>query len=117
MDDMTPLGKITATEFERTIAPRLGRRRDEVLLGPGVGLDGAIVKVSAGRVMAVTTDPLSLIPAFGPEDSARLSCHLLASDLWATGIPPSYASVSLPLPPELPAPDFEPHWGALRDAF
>src|SRR5258706_11409603 len=65
---MTALGKITPDEFDATIAPRLGARRDEVLLGPGVGRDSALVRIGAGRVMAVTTDPLDLIPAFGAAD-------------------------------------------------
>ena len=113
----TPLGKITPAEFERTIARQLGARRDEVLLGPGVGCDSAVIRIGAGRVMAVTTDPLSLIPAFGPEDSARLACHLLASDLWASGIPPAYASVCFSLPPGFPDATFEAYWAAMSDEF
>jgi hydrogenase expression/formation protein HypE len=112
-----PLGKITSQEFERTVAPRLGARRDEVLVGPGIARDSAIIKIGAGRVMAVTTDPLSLIPAFGPADSARLACHLLASDLWASGIPPAYASICLSMPPELPQAEFEAYWAAMSDEF
>src|SRR5437867_4309672 len=104
-------------EFERTIAPRLGARRDEVSVGPGVGRDSAIIKIGAGRVMAVTTDPLSLILAFGPADSAWLACHLIASDLWTSGIPPAYASVSFALPPALPTADFEAYWTAMSDEF
>ncbi len=114
---MTRLGKLTAAEFERTIAPRLGARRDEVILGPGVGRDSAIIKIGAGRVMAVTTDPLSLIPAFGPADSAWLACHLLASDLWASGIPPAYASVCFSLPPGFPEAEFDAYWAAMSEEF
>ena len=114
---MTSLGKITTAEFEHTVAHRLGTARDEVLLGPGIGRDGAVIKIGAGRVMAVTTDPLSLIPAVGPDDSARLACHLLASDLWTTGIPPAYASVCLSLPPDLAEADLERYWAAMSDEF
>jgi hydrogenase expression/formation protein HypE len=88
-----------------------------VLVGPGVGRDSAVIRIGAGRVMAVTTDPLSLIPALGAADSARLGCHLLASDLWASGIPPAYASVCLSLPPGLPAGDFAAYWAAMSDEF
>src|SRR5205085_11815652 len=99
------------------IAPQLGAARAEVLVGPGLGRDSAIIKIGAGRVMAVTTDPLSLIPAFGPADSAWLAAHLLASDLWTSGIPPSYASVCLSMPPELAVADFDAYWAALSDEF
>lgn len=95
------LGKLSPREFERMIAPHLGAVRPEVTVGPRVGTDTAIVKIGAGRVMAITTDPLSMIPALGPERSARLSCHALASDAWTSGIPPGYATLSFHLPPGL----------------
>jgi hydrogenase maturation factor len=110
-------GKITPDEFARVIAPRLGTARSEVVIGPRAGHDCAIVKVGAGRVMALTTDPLSLVPALGPERSARLSCHLIASDLWTSGIPPAFASVDFNLPPQLGADVFERYWTAMSDAW
>lgn len=96
------LGKVGREAFDRWIAPHLGAPRSEVLVGPRIGYDGAIVRVGAGRVMSVTTDPLSLIPALGPEDSAKLACRLLASDAWASGIPPAFATCSFHFPPDLP---------------
>jgi hydrogenase maturation factor len=98
---MPPTGKIDSATFERLIAPHLGAVRPEVLQGPRPGVDAAVIRAGAGRVIAVTTDPLSLIPALGPEKSGRLACHLVASDLWTTGIPPAYASVTLNLPPAI----------------
>jgi len=95
------------------IAPALGPLRPEVLVGPRIGNDCAVVKIGAGRVMALTTDPLSLIPALGAAASARLSCHLLASDLWTSGIPPAYATVSLHLPPRMAESELAEYWGAM----
>lgn len=91
-------GKVTPEVFARAIAPHLGASRAEVQVGPRVGHDAGIVRVGAGRVLAMTTDPLAIIPCLGLERSARLACHLVASDLWTTGIPPAYASVTLNLP-------------------
>ncbi|MCC6651800.1 MAG: AIR synthase, partial [Candidatus Eisenbacteria bacterium] len=82
------LGKISPELFGSVIAPRLGAERPEVVAGPRAGHDAAVVRIGAGRVMAVTTDPLSIIPALGAARSARWACHLIASDLWTTGIPP-----------------------------
>jgi hydrogenase expression/formation protein HypE len=96
-----PNGKLSPDELERLISPHLGAARPEVIVGPRVGTDAAIVKIGAGRVMAITSDPLSLIPALGPERSARLSCHGLASDAWTSGIPPAYCTLSFLLPPGL----------------
>jgi hydrogenase expression/formation protein HypE len=94
-------GKLAPGALERLILPHLGAQRPEVLVGPRPGHDAAILKVGAGRVIAVTTDPLSIVPALGLQRSARLCCHLLASDLWTSGIPPAFASVCLDLPPSL----------------
>jgi hydrogenase maturation factor len=72
-----------------------------------------VVKIGAGRVLALTTDPVSLIPALGAAASARLSCHLLASDLWTSGIPPVYVTVSLQLPPRMEEAELEAYWRAM----
>ena len=99
--------------FERLIAPHLGAVRHEVIVGPGSGLDCAIVKLEAGRVMALTTDPLSIVPALGPASSARLACHLLASDLWTSGIAPQYVTVDFNLTPALDDDAFATYWRAM----
>jgi hydrogenase maturation factor len=112
-----PLGKLTPEAFARLVAPHLGAARAEVTVGPRVGHDAAIVKIGAGRVMAVTTDPLSVIPALGLERSARLACHLIASDLWTTGIPPAYVSVDFNLPPTFGDEAFGTYWRAMSDEW
>ena len=108
-----PLGKLSPGRFRRLIAPHLGTVRHEVVVGPGAGLDCAIVKLGAGRVMALTTDPLSIVPALGPAASARLSCHLLASDLWTSGIAPQYVTVDFNLPPSVDDEAFAKYWRAM----
>ncbi|HEY6866927.1 MAG TPA: AIR synthase related protein, partial [Candidatus Eisenbacteria bacterium] len=108
-----PLGKLAPARFERLIARRLGAVRLEVVVGPGPGLDCGIVKLENGQVMAVTTDPLSIVPALGPAASARLACRLLASDLWTSAIAPQYATVDFNLPPALADDTFEEFWRAM----
>ena len=115
-----PRGKLSPEALARLVAPHLGAARSEVLVGPRAGVDCAIVRVGEGRVMAVTTDPLSIVPALGLADSARLACHLVASDLWTTGIAPAYAAVSLQLPLGLDDADlgaFAAAMGAAWDAL
>jgi hydrogenase maturation factor len=112
-----PLGKLSPGAFERAIAPHLGAVHPEVLVGPAPGLDAGILRLGAGRVMAVTTDPLSILPALGARHSARLAVQLVASDLWTTGIPPAYASVSLHLPPETEDQELEAFAAGLGDAW
>ena len=111
------LGKITPEVFGRVIAPHLGAARPEVLAGPRAGHDAAVIRAGAGRVLAVTTDPLSVIPSLGNARSARLACHLIASDLWTTGIPPAYASVDFNLPPDFSDEAFTEYWHAMSDEW
>src|SRR5439155_25431603 len=113
----TALGKLSPAAFERLIAPHLGATRAEVLVGPGVGGDCAVIRLGAGRVMTLTTDPLSMIPCLGPAASARLACHLLASDLWTSGIPPAYVAVDLNLPPAMSDDDLGAYWQAMSDEW
>lgn len=88
-----------------------------MLVGPRPGHDAAIVRVGPARVMSVTTDPLSLVPCWGLERSARLACHLLASDAWTSGIPPQYATVSFALPESLGDEEFALYWRAMSDEW
>jgi len=108
-----PFGKLAPAAFEKWIAPHLGLRRLEVLVGPRPGADCAIVRMPGGRVMAATTDPLSIVPCLGLAASARLSCHLLASDLWTSALAPAYATVDFDLPPALPEAAFGEYWRAM----
>ena len=111
------LGKIAPEVFDGLIAPHLGAARAEVLVGPRAGHDGAIVRIGPARVMSVTTDPLSLVPCWGLERSARLACHLLASDAWTSGLPPAYATVSFALPPDVSDDDFARYWRAMSEEW
>ena len=111
------LGKLDTQTLARAVWPRLGAARREVLLGPRPGCDAAIIDLGDGRVLATTTDPLSIIPALGAERSGWLAAHLVASDLATTGIAPQYASVTLNLPPDLPAEELEAFTAGLDAAW
>lgn len=107
------LGKFSPSFMEEVVYSNLGVNRSEVLVGPGFGIDNAIVEFSKGTVLAVTTDPISLIPQLGVEDSAWLSVHHLASDLATSGFPPAYALVEFNLPPVMSDDEFARYWDAM----
>jgi hydrogenase maturation factor len=113
----SPLGKLRPEVFERLIVPHLGAARPQVLQGPRTGSDAAIIRLGAGRVMAITTDPISIIPGLGLAESARLSCHLIASDLWTSGIPPAYAAINFNLPPRVTDAEFGEYWQAMSEEW
>ena len=103
-------GKISATSFKEILLPKCGYKRDEVLTGPKFGVDTAIIDLGDGKAMAVSSDPLSLIPSLGLKESAWLSVHLLANDMATTGFAPQFAQFVLNLPVSLSAADFQEYW-------
>ena len=55
-------GKISSGGFDEIILPRCGHPRSEVLTGPAFGVDVSLVELPNGLGLAMTSDPLSLIP-------------------------------------------------------
>ena len=98
---MARSGKEGSEFMEKVVYPSLGSGSRKVVVGPGRGLDNAVVRVGDGRVMIVTVDPVSVVPAMGAELSARLSVHLIASDIATSGADPEYATFSYNFPPEM----------------
>jgi len=103
-------GKIAASAFKDILLPQCGYRREEVLTGPKFGVDTAVIDLGNNQGMAVSSDPLSLIPSIGLKASAWLSVHLLANDMASTGFAPMYAQFVLNLPPSLSLDAFKEYW-------
>ncbi len=101
------LGKVDRDFLRRVLVKNLGRSNPDVLVGPGMGLDNAVISIGDGRIMVVTADPISIIPSVGMEDSAWLTVHELASDLLTSGVRPQFAVLDYNLPPALEMDEFE----------
>jgi hydrogenase maturation factor len=84
-------GKEDNQFMERVVFAHLGRRTRRTRAGPGTGFDNGVVSIGGGRVMILTSDPVSVIPSFGMKQSAWLSVHLVASDYVTSGCDPEYA--------------------------
>jgi hydrogenase maturation factor len=108
-------GKPNARYMSQTVYRMRGKRRSEVLSGPQQGLDVSVVRLGKGKVMMATSDPLSYIPQVGPEASAWLSIHLLASDLTTTGFAPIYGLFDFNLPPAMGNSQFAMFWKAFHN--
>jgi hydrogenase expression/formation protein HypE len=104
------LGKIDRDLIAGIIKDQCGRHRSEVLVGPGFGVDVSVVGLPGGLAMASTSDPLSLIPSLGLEESAWLSVHLMANDMATTGFVPMYGQFVLNLPATFSRQDFKTYW-------
>ena len=88
---MAQLGKITDGFFQKVILPRLGAQRPEVAVGPQQGVDVGILELG-DYALAMTADPVFIVPEYGWERSAWFALHILASDAATSGL----AIVDLP---------------------
>ena len=87
--------------MEDVVYRSLGSPSKNLKAGPRRGLDNAILSAGRGRVMVITVDPISAIPAFGTKLSARLSVHLIASDYTSAGVDPQFATFAYNFPAEM----------------
>ena len=105
-------GKVTADLFERVILRHLGARDPEVVVGPRHGVDVGVVRVAPGTVMALTSDPVFVVPAYGWERAAWFAVHILASDAATSGLPLRWMAVDLNLPAATSDDEMAALWGA-----
>ena len=104
------IGKISAEIFDELIYPHLGRRRKSVLVGPKHGVDIGIVDIGGGKVMAMTTDPVFIVPEYGFERAAWFAIHILCSDAVTSALAPTYLSIDLNLPLSMTKEELEIVW-------
>jgi hydrogenase expression/formation protein HypE len=109
-------GKATAELFEQVILRRLGAKDPDVLVGPRHGVDVGVVRVADGVAMALTADPVFVVPAYGWERAAWFAVHILASDASTSGLPLRWMSVDLNLPPSISDEDLAALWDAFHRA-
>ncbi|MDG6942495.1 MAG: AIR synthase [Nitrososphaerota archaeon] len=99
----------------RAVYRHLGARSMDIIQGPARGLDNAVLRLGEGRVMIVTADPVSVIPAVGVRRSAWMSAHLIASDFTSAGVDPEFAVFTFNFPPAMSARDRDGYIAALGD--
>ena len=106
------LGKLTPERFEAIVLSRLGAPDAQVLVGPRHGVDVGVVRPAPGVAMALTTDPVFVVPAYGWERAAWFAVHILASDAATSGLPLRWMTVDLNLPAELDDEGLASSWEA-----
>ncbi len=112
-NELPEIGKISAEIFDELIFPHLGKRKKSVLVGPKHGVDIGIVDIGGGKVMAMTTDPVFIVPEYGFERAAWFAVHILCSDAVTSALRPSYLSIDLNLPLSMTRDELEVVWKAI----
>ena len=104
------MGKISAQVFDDLIFPYLGAKSDSVLTPPQHGVDVGIVDLGNQKVMALTSDPVFIVPEYGFERAAWFAIHILVSDAVTSGLEPLFLCIDLNLPLNLSKNDLSTIW-------
>ena len=112
-EKLPDIGKISQKVFEELIYPRLGARRKQVLVGPMHGIDVGIVRIG-NRAVAMTTDPVFIVPEYGWERAAWFAIHILMSDVVTSGLRPSFLAIDLNLPMSINEEQLEIMWKVIH---
>ena len=113
MSELPEIGKISPEIFNELIYPRLGAKSKNVIVGPQHGVDVAIVEIG-DKAVALTTDPVFIVPEYGWERAAWFAIHILASDAVTSGLKPKYLSIDLNLPMEMTKGQLEIVWDTMH---
>jgi len=108
--EMPERGKVSRDVFDKIILPHLGKKRKQVLVGPQHGVDVGVVDIGANQVMALTSDPVFIVPQYGWDRAAWFAVHILASDAATSGLAPTYMAVDLNLPLSMTSNEFAKMW-------
>jgi len=111
--EIPEIGKISAQVFNELIFPRLGAKSDRVLVGPQHGVDVGIIEIG-DKAVALTTDPVFIVPEYGWERAAWFAIHIIASDVVTSGLKPGFLSIDLNLPMEMTKEQLEVLWDTMH---
>ncbi len=75
------LGKVPETILKRSILNQIKHRREEVLVGPGIGEDCSVLTVAEDEVLVMSTDPITGTV----QDIGTLAVHITANDIASNG--------------------------------
>ncbi len=118
MEEKLPeIGKISPEIFNKIIYPHLGVENKNILVPPTHGIDTGIVSLGNGKVMATTTDPIFIVPAYGFKKAAWFAVHILVSDAVTSGLAPTYITMDFNLPLTITTEEFTEMWLTMDKEF
>lgn len=88
-----PYGKIPQKTLEKIVLKYLGFKRDEIVLGPAVGEDGAVIEIDDKAIVS-SVDPIT----GAVERIGWLAVNICANDVATFGVRPAFFSSCILLP-------------------
>ncbi len=114
MAKLPEIGKISAEVFNELIFPHLGAKNNHILVGPQHGVDVGIVEIG-NKAVAMTSDPVFIVPEYGFKRAAWFATHILASDVVTSGLAPTYLTIDLNLPLSMTEDDLTTVWTTIDE--
>lgn len=90
------IGKLPEPVLIRSVLKEVGHRREEILVGPAVGQDCAVIEAGEGEVFVLSSDPITGTT----KDIGSHSVHITANDLAASGADPVGIMLTILLTPD-----------------
>jgi len=91
-------GKLSPERLNQRILRYCGSSRKEVLVGPLVGEDAAVIEFPPGKLLVVSSDPV----VGAQEGAGTLLVHINVNDIASKGADPAYLLVTMIFPKNTP---------------
>lgn len=91
------IGKVSESVLKRSVLKQIKTKREEILLGAGVGEDCAAVQLGKDEVFVLSTDPITGTV----KDIGSLAIHITANDLASSGAEPIGVMLTILLPEQI----------------
>lgn len=88
------IGKVSENVLKRAIIGQIQTKREEVLVGAGVGEDCAVLRLKEDEVFVISTDPITGTS----KDVGLVAMHVTANDLASSGAEPVGVMLTILLP-------------------
>ena len=88
------IGKVPENVLKRSVMKQLHYKRDEVILGPGIGEDCSALTLGEDEILVMSTDPITGTA----KDIGKLAIQITANDLASAGAEPIGVMLTILLP-------------------
>ncbi|MBC5685933.1 hydrogenase maturation factor [Roseburia sp. NSJ-9] len=88
------IGKVPENVLKRSVMKQLHYKRDEVVLGPGIGEDCAALALAEDEILVMSTDPITGTA----KDIGKIAIQITANDLASAGAEPIGVMLTILLP-------------------
>lgn len=88
------IGKVSENVLKRSVMKQLHYKRDEVVLGPGIGEDCAALALAEDEIFVMSTDPITGTA----KDIGKLAIQITENDLASAGAEPIGVLLTILLP-------------------